>query len=68
LEDVRDVAPPERRPPPEHQLRLLRASTRGEYRDESDAEAAQVPDGLGIGSGSDIVTQDGSTAGAERTQ
>jgi hypothetical protein len=50
LEDVKSVAAADRRPPLDHQL-------------DSNTDAALVPDGLGIGSGSDVVVRDGVSNG-----
>jgi uncharacterized membrane protein len=55
LEDIRTVAPPDRRPPLERQLELLSAAVDREFDDELDSRAAKVPDGLGIGSGPDLM-------------
>jgi uncharacterized membrane protein len=56
LVDLRHVAPPERRPPLEHQLALLDAGVRRSYDDEDDVRAGLVADEQGIGSGPDLVT------------
>lgn len=55
LEDIRDVAPPERRPPLDRQLALLEAAVRRQFEDEADVQAALVPDMQGIGSGRDVM-------------
>jgi uncharacterized membrane protein len=49
LLDLRRVAPPERRPVIDHQLKLLAASTRVALDDEWDIEFALTPDAKGIG-------------------
>ena len=54
LEDLRTVAPPERRPPLERELRLLTAAVHRHYDDENDARAALTADSQGIGSGLDL--------------
>ncbi|MFL5859692.1 MAG: DUF2254 family protein [Solirubrobacteraceae bacterium] len=57
LEDIRSVAPTERQPPLDGQLRLLRAHA-GEGLDaEDDRAAALQPDALGIGSGADVAAR-----------
>jgi uncharacterized membrane protein len=55
LEDIKTVAPPNRRPPLDRQLELLSAGVEREFDDDTDSQAAMVPDGLGIGSGPDLV-------------
>ena len=55
LEDIKTVASPSRQPPLDRQLELLSAAVQREFDDDSDSEAAMVPDGLGIGSGPDIL-------------
>ena len=50
LEDLVDVAPLERRPPLERQLRLVEAMAKRAFEDEEDVEAALRPDHQGIGS------------------
>ena len=55
LEDIWTVAPADRRPPLERQLRLLRAHAGEELSDEEDRCAALRPDQLGIGSGPDVA-------------
>jgi uncharacterized membrane protein len=55
LADLRDLAPPARRPPLERELRLLEAAARREYADPADATAALIPDLQGIGSGPDLA-------------
>jgi uncharacterized membrane protein len=56
LEDLKTVAPPERRPPLDYQLRLLEAGVRRAYADQEDVRAALVPDMQGIGSGPDLMS------------
>jgi uncharacterized membrane protein len=55
LQDLMTVAPPERRPALERQLRLLEQSVEEELTTQEDIEAALVPDAQGIGSGRDII-------------
>jgi uncharacterized membrane protein len=55
LEDLRAVAPSERRPPLDRQLDLLEAAVRRAYEDD-DVAAALVPDMQGIGSGPDLMS------------
>jgi uncharacterized membrane protein len=64
LEDLCEVAPPERRPPLERQLELLEAGVRRAYDDEADVAAALTPDAQGIGSGPDTITPVASPNGA----
>jgi uncharacterized membrane protein len=59
LEDIHTVASPERRPPLDHQLRLLDAGVRRAYEDEADVRAASVGDLQGIGSGPDVMSPAG---------
>ena len=54
LVDLADVAPPERRPPLERQMRLLDAAVRRRYEDDEDVRAMLVPDREGIGAGADV--------------
>jgi uncharacterized membrane protein len=56
LEDLRTVAPPERRPPLDRQLRLLDDGVRRAFCDDADVDAALVPDMQGIGSGPDVMS------------
>ena len=56
LEDIRTVAPPERRPPLDRQLELLTDGVRRSFDDATDADAALVPDMQGIGSGPDVMS------------
>jgi uncharacterized membrane protein len=55
LEDLRSVAPPDRRPAVEHQLRLLHTMAMRTFDDEHDASRAVTPDQQGIGAGRDLV-------------
>jgi len=55
LRDLLSVAPDERKPPLEHQQRLLAAGAERTFDDVEDQEAALVPDEQGIGSGADRV-------------
>ena len=57
LEDLLTVAPPERRPPLDRQLRLLEEGVRRSFDDDADADAALVPDMQGIGSGPDVMSR-----------
>lgn len=59
LEDLRGVAPPERRPALDRQERLLRSGVARAFEDEEDVSAALTPDGQGIGSGSDLASAPG---------
>jgi hypothetical protein len=52
-----------RRPSLDHQLELLSGPVKRQYEDDSDTDAALVPDGLGIGSGSDVVVRAGASNG-----
>jgi uncharacterized membrane protein len=56
LLDVLSVAPGDRRPPLERQLRLLEAAVERQFDDDADADAAATPDVQGIGSGPDLVS------------
>jgi uncharacterized membrane protein len=56
LEDLRTVAPADRRPPLERQLELLDDAVRRAFADDADVEAALVPDMQGIGSGPDVMS------------
>jgi hypothetical protein len=55
IEDLKAIAPLDRQPPLDRQLRLLERAVRQTLSDE-DADAALLPDAQGIGSGADIVT------------
>jgi hypothetical protein len=50
------VAPPERRPPLDRQLKLLDDGVRRAFDDDADVDAALVPDMQGIGSGPDVMS------------
>jgi uncharacterized membrane protein len=56
LEDLRTVAPPERQPPLDRQLKLLDEDVRRAFADDADVRAALVPDMQGIGSGADVMS------------
>ncbi len=58
LEDLLDVAPPERRPPLEEELRLVAAMAERNFENERDIAAATVPDAQGIGSAPDGIPGD----------
>ena len=58
LEDVKTVAPRDRHAPLDRQLALLSAAVEREFEDESDSQAAMHPDGLGIGSGPDLIERE----------
>ena len=55
LQDLKAVAPPDRRPPLERQLRLLEQAVEQELTSQDDIHAALTPDAQGIGSGVDVV-------------
>jgi len=55
LQDLKAVAPPDRRPPIERQLRLLEQAVEQELTSQDDVHAALTPDAQGIGSGVDVV-------------
>ena len=55
LQDLKAVAPPDRRPPLERQVRLLEEALEHELSSQNDIHAALTPDAQGIGSGVDIV-------------
>ena len=56
LQDLKTVAPPDRRAPLDRQLRLLTAAVHRAYEDDEDIAAALTPDAEGIGSGVDVTT------------
>jgi uncharacterized membrane protein len=56
LQDLKNVAPPDRQAPLDRQLRLLTAAVHRAYDDEEDVAAALTPDAEGIGSGADVTT------------
>jgi len=58
LEDIRTVAPPDRRPPLDRQLELLSAGVEREFDDDTDKQATMLPDRLGIGSGPDLIERE----------
>ena len=58
LEDIKTVAPPNRQAPLDRQLELLSAAVDREFDDEPDAQAAVLADGLGIGSGPDLIERE----------
>jgi hypothetical protein len=55
LQDLKAVAPPDRGPPLERQLRLLEQAVEHESRAQDDIHGALIPDAQGIGSGVDVV-------------
>lgn len=55
LQDLKAVAPPDRRPPLERQLRLLEQAVEHDLTSQDDIQAALTPDAQGIGSGVDVV-------------
>jgi uncharacterized membrane protein len=55
IEDLKTIAPLDRHPPLDRQLRLLERAVR-QTLSGSDADAALVPDAQGIGSGADVAT------------
>ena len=59
LEDLLEVAPPERQQPLEHQLHLLDVGVRRAFEDEADVRKALVADLQGIGSGPDVMSAGG---------
>jgi uncharacterized membrane protein len=66
LDDLLATAPAARRPPLERQRELLVAAVEDAYEDWRTAEAAQIPDIQGIGSGADVATAPGAVEGAAR--
>jgi uncharacterized membrane protein len=67
LEDLLEVAPADRRPPLERQLRLLQADVRRAIEDDDDVTTALVPDVQGLGSGPDLMASaDGDPSRAPR--
>jgi uncharacterized membrane protein len=54
LEDLKAVAPADRQPPLDRQLRLLTVAVRRHYEDDEDIRAALTADAQGIGSGRDL--------------
>jgi uncharacterized membrane protein len=59
LEDVEAIAAEDRRPPLRRQLELLTAAVARQYADDADISAALVADGMGIGSGRDVLGRAG---------
>lgn len=59
LDDLLAIAPASRRPPLERQRELLTAAVENAHDDWRTAEAAQVPDIQGIGSGADVAAPPG---------
>ena len=59
LDDLLAIAPAARRPPLERQRELLTAAVENAYDDWRSAEAAQIPDIQGIGSGADVAAPPG---------
>jgi uncharacterized membrane protein len=57
LDDLKTVAPVERRPALDRQLRLLARGVGRALADEDDRRAALVPDVQGIGSGADVAVR-----------
>jgi hypothetical protein len=55
LADLKTVAPAERHPALDRQLRLLEAAVARALEDDEDRRAALVADAQGIGSGSDVA-------------
>ena len=55
LQDLKAVAPPDRRPPLERQLGLLEQAVEHQLTSQDDIHAALTPDAQGIGSGVDVV-------------
>jgi uncharacterized membrane protein len=56
LSDLKAIAPPERQPALDRQLRLLARGVARDLEDDDDRDAALVPDLQGIGSGADLTT------------
>lgn len=56
ISDLKTVAPPERQPALDRQLRLLASAVARTLEDEDDRHAALVADAQGIGSGDDVAT------------
>jgi uncharacterized membrane protein len=59
LQDLKAVAPPDRRPPLERQIRLLEEAVEQKLSSQNDIRAALTADAQGIGSGVDVAS-DGS--------
>jgi uncharacterized membrane protein len=58
LEDLKAMAPPDRQAPVDRQLELLGAGIEREFDDDADTRAAMLPDGLGLGSGPDLIERE----------
>jgi uncharacterized membrane protein len=56
LQDLKAVAPPDRQPALDRQLRLITAAVHRTYEDDEDIAAALTPDTEGLGSGRDVTT------------
>jgi uncharacterized membrane protein len=57
LEDLKQVAPPERQAPLDRQLALLDSAVRRGFDDEDDVRAALIADTEGIGTGPDLAAK-----------
>jgi hypothetical protein len=57
LADLKSVAPAERQPALDRQMRLLESSVVRALEDEDDRHAALVADAEGIGSGDDVAAR-----------
>jgi uncharacterized membrane protein len=68
IEDLKQVAPPERHPPLDRQLELLEAGVRRSLEDDADIEAALVPDKQGVGSGSDVLAAGANGSGGNSSE
>ena len=55
LDDLKEVAPPDRQRPLDTQIKLLESAVGSRVDDEEEARFALVPDRQGIGSGEDMV-------------
>jgi uncharacterized membrane protein len=66
LEDVKTVAPPERQPALDRELRLLTAAVQRHYDDDEDVRAALTADAQGIGSGHDLAGSASGTGDGHR--
>jgi hypothetical protein len=55
LVDLKTIAPAERQPALDRQLRLLARAVARDLEDDDDRDAALVPDAQGIGSGADLT-------------
>jgi uncharacterized membrane protein len=63
LEDLKTVAPPDRQPALDRQLRLLEAAARRQFEDDEEFDAAVTADQQGIGSAADFVAVDQQPSG-----